>query len=292
MLAGSPPEGDQSRINGLDPELLVVGDPAVEGLGQTIFRGNLGLTKPVVGVDIDRAGTVVDDLHVTARTVDPAKQPLAPALARVSDPVAEDLQVAPFREVLRPSANNPFADLIAPVSTITILQLVLGRDDERWIGHDQVELEIAHRLEQVARDKVDVGDAVEQGVEPGDGDGAGIAVGAHDLLAVGGCRERLEAAPCAQVKGPSRRWADCHPREGQRGPGHPQDVIRSLASCGHRAIVSDHQLARRPQSDRTANRCSVQRDQSQVGPVGRIHGRDGPPEVVQLDGNLDQEHAK
>ena len=56
--------------------------------------------------------------------------------------------------------------------------------------------------------------------------------------------------------------------------------------------MNDHQLARRPQRDRTPNHRSVESDQSQGGPVGRIHRRDSLPEVVQLNGNLDQEQTK
>ena len=56
--------------------------------------------------------------------------------------------------------------------TVAIDQVILRRNYERGVGCDQVKSSIAHRLEQTSLGRFDVGDAVQDGIEPGRGNGA------------------------------------------------------------------------------------------------------------------------
>ena len=188
----------------------------------------------------------MNDLDVATGVGEPAEQPLAPVPAADPRPVAEHLEVAPFREVRRRGADDPLADRVPAQPAVAELQRILGRDHERGIGHDEVERLVAGRIEEVARGGLDVVNPVELGVEPGHDDGPRVEVRGHHLPAVGRRLDRQEAAPGAQVERPSRRPADGDPGEALRRTGDPEDVIVPLPAVGERAIVGDHQPVRAP----------------------------------------------
>ncbi len=112
-------------------------------------------------------------------------------------------------------------------SPVAVLVVVVGRDDEGRVGDDEVEALAGDRLEQVALDEGHVDHAVEGGVEPGERERPGVAVGGGDAAGVAGGQKGLDPAARAHVEGVGDRAAHGQVRQRpRRGRDADGDVAR------------------------------------------------------------------
>ena len=147
---------------------------------------------------------------------------------------------------------------------VAVGELVHRRDDEGRIRDDEPELLVPNGLEQVALPPLDVLDAVQSCVEPGEAECARVQVDADDVLAVARCEERLDAGAGAEVEGGLHRPA--HGQRGERPRGRPdlEDVV--LPAPGRRAVRRDDEPFERLES-RTAR--ARRRREWRSGPSAR-----------------------
>ena len=172
----------------------------------------------------------VDDLALhrpRVAAVEPAGEPLVPGAAALDDPVGEDLAPATGGEVSGRGADDVLDDAVAGEPGVAVDEALTGgrRDHERRVGGDEVEGLPGDRCEERAVADLDVGGAVEERVDPGDPQGAGVDVGGHHLAAVPGQVQRLDAAAGAEVQRPADRLADGEPGQRRRRGADAEDVV-------------------------------------------------------------------
>ena len=118
-----------------------------------------------------------------------------------------------------------------------------------------------------------------------------IHVGGQDVLAVRGGQQGQVSAAGAQVERPI--GGEPHHRPGERlgRARHAQHVVAADAAVGQTASCATTNPSARQEHHGPPRASPVELDQAELGPVGRVHRRDGAAEVVERDRHAGQEHA-
>ena len=107
----------------------------------------------------------------------------------------------PSLQTTRRTGHDLAREHVAPEPAVAVRELADRRDDERRIRDDEPEPFVAGGLEQVPLPPLDVLDAVQLGVEPGEPERARVQIETDDALAVARGEERLNAGAGAEVEG-------------------------------------------------------------------------------------------
>ena len=191
---------------------------------------------------------------IALRAVEPVVQPVAPVLPAHVRPRRQDLAVSAVGEMTRGGSDELATHLVDAQLVVAEEVPARGGDDERRVGHDQVEALALDGIEQAALPDGHVGDVVQLHGQGGAGAGTWVEVGRDDAGGVFGGVQGLHPAAGAEVEGAGDLAADRRARQCLRRRAHPEDVV-----VGQRGAVPPGEVVR---------------DQ----PVRRTtHGTDGDP---------------
>src|SRR6185295_18491437 len=130
----------------------------------------------------------------------PRAQPIRPRLAARDAPAHKHESEDTLAQMFGGLSDDLAAHVVAAEPAVTEDQRAVRRDDERRIGHDQVELLAVDGREEAARSALDVLYAIEERVERGEIQRPWIDVASDDLVRVA-CREHgLDPAAAADIQ--------------------------------------------------------------------------------------------
>jgi hypothetical protein len=147
-------------------------------------------------------------------------------------------------EMLGQRPDHRLAKAVAGKAAVAKGELPPGRDDVRRIRRDEVEPLAAHRLEQAPLAHLQVVDPVEERVQAGEAERAGVHVGRDDAPRVPCGEQGLEAGARPDVERRLDRLADGQPRQhARRGRRRRKDVVEAGREPPSRLPVPRHQEA-------------------------------------------------
>ena len=262
---GALPQDEGTHHQGADAERLVVRRPALERVDVPC---RLRAPRPRRGVGERVLRLPAQDPRVAARALHPAARAVRPGLALAKRPVGEDGGEAALGEVGPEAGHDARADPVARAPAVAEEEPRLRRDDVGRVRHHEVETLAGHGGEQVALAPLDVANAVEPGIEAGEGERAGVEVDPHDALRVARGEERLHAPAAAQVEDAPGRLANGEARQEERGRAHPEHVVRLDGERDRvRAVEGQDEPLRHRQRDERPDEALLALDQPQRGQV-------------------------
>ena len=167
------------------------------GAGSAIADPGLGVRGDILPLSFDHPG-------VDPGRVGPGEGPRQSVGTRVVLPVAEQLSDPTGSQVPDTPAHDGGDEVVTGHPAISVVVFGNhgrpGGDDERRVGHDEVEVLASYRFEQIAAAELDVGHAVELSVHRRDQKRALGDVGRNHSTGVPRGVQGLDAAPGAQVE--------------------------------------------------------------------------------------------
>jgi hypothetical protein len=191
----------------------------------------------------------------------------------------------------RHALDHVAAQFVAGPAAVAVGVVVVGRDDEGRVGHDQVEALAGDRIEQVAFDELDVRRIVEGRVEATECERPGVGVGGSHAPGVPRRQQGLDPAPRAHVGRGRRRTADRQVRERPRRGGDAHDHVAAQASWVGRDVGRDAKRPDRDDSDRRRRGVAVDLQQMHRSRVGEVEGCEDRGRVGAGDGDVGNEQT-
>jgi hypothetical protein len=178
-----------------------------------------------------------------------------PRLIRGVQPVGQEHRHPARPQVRRGLLHDGTAEVVGPQRRLAVGVAGVRGDDERRVGHDQVERVRCDRVEQRSGTAIE-GRAGQDGGQLRHGQGAPTAVGGHHSRAVPGGQKRLQSAAGPQIQRlidriPRRDGRQCDgrapdphhvigPQAAPAGPAHPRRQIGHHESVARRRRVGLH----------------------------------------------------
>ncbi len=263
----------------LDPELVVVGEPAVDCVaGVRIVR------VPADRVLQRRLDVVTQQERIAPDAIHPAQHRVVRFFAGPDRPAQHEVRNAAVRQVVGRLVHKALADRVAAEPAVAVGEGRVGRDGERRVADDQVEVLAGHGLVEAALAQLDVAAAIEQPVEVGELERARVHVGGDDALGLPERSNRLDAAAGAEVERGRDRAAHGEVREQQPRRSRPDDV-RTAAASG--TVAGEDEIARRDELHLRDDRVAANLDEA-----ARLRGRDGQCRGRLGDGHLELEQKE
>ena len=165
---------------------------------------------------------------------------------------------------------------VAAQAAVAINVTGFRRYHERRVRDDQIELQPADGLEEVALPALDVLQVVQPGIERGQPHGPRIAVHGQHPRAVPGGKEGLETATGAEVERQGRGPPNRDIGQGQGAAADPHDVVRGQPCSDLLGpVVSQHEALKGNQLHGGNDRLPSRFQEPQPDPVLQLHRRDG-----------------
>lgn len=155
-------------------------------------------------------------------------------------PVAQKLRDAAGCEVLADAREHRRDEGIALHAAIAVFVrgyvVAARRDDKRRVRHDAIKRFASHRLKQAAGAHINVGDAVEECVESGEGEGVLGDIGGDNALGMPTRAQGLNAASGAEVEDAACGGRNLQCGERERCAADTHDVVIGERAAERRLV--------------------------------------------------------
>jgi hypothetical protein len=189
---------DHACRDRFDPTGAVVGEPGLGRLGDG--RGPAARAVPADGVGDRAVGRELEHECVAAAVLEPFPRRLHARGSRLGDPATEDAGVPTLVQAQSSAGDGLSRQRVAAAAAVAVGELAGGGDDEGRIGGDEPETFLTDGRVEVALTPLDVLDAVQRGIEPGEPKRTRVQVGTDHARAVLRGQECVHARSGAEVE--------------------------------------------------------------------------------------------